>query len=193
MFDKPNFSDLVVSARSCSYSKERAIVSNYITSTSRTPTFAEVAVYIDLSLLHIFRQIPPGFRSKTLLRNYSIWHKQWFTLLRAWRRYDFPSNSFPSKLSTTPWHDNRSSSCSCRTCIHLQHRLKIISVGRQPASLHSFSSHVEEERHRRFQQLQWEAGISPTALVFRTDTAVHSMQGCWNYFPPAKQYIFYLN
>ena len=187
MFDKPNFSDLVVSARSCSYSKERAIVSNYITSTSRTPTFAEVAVYIDLSLLHIFRQIPPGFRSKTLLRNYSIWHKQWFTLLRAWRRYDFPSNSFPSKLSTTPWHDNRSSSCSCRTCIHLQHRLKIISVGRQPASLHSFSSHVEEEWHQGFQQLRWEVGITPSVSVSHTDTAVHSMKCCWNSSPPAKQ------
>ena len=66
MFDNPNFSDLVLSARSCSYSKESAIVSDYNTSTSCTLTFAEVAVYIALSILHVFRQIPPGFRSKTL-------------------------------------------------------------------------------------------------------------------------------
>ena len=38
MFDNPNFSDLVLSARSCSYSKESATVRDYKTSTSCTLT-----------------------------------------------------------------------------------------------------------------------------------------------------------
>ena len=191
MFDNPNFSDLVLSARSCSYSKESAIVSDYNTSTSCTLTFAEVAVYIDLSTFHIFRQIPPGFRSKTLWEIAEITQNGTHNSLPCWGHVgDTISRQIVLLLDFRPPRDMTIGAPLARDAPAYVHITcsKWSWGGYQPVSLHSFSSHAEEERLHNFQQLLWEGGIYPTVWVFHTDTAVHSMQGCWNSSPPAKQY-----